>query len=513
MKLVTAGQMRSLEEAVFASGVSQPQLMDTAGRAVAVAIRERLGGARARRIVVLVGPGNNGGDGLVAARHLYDFGADIIVFLLTGRSPADTNLAVLHDRGIEVQALDGAQAESMLYEAIDRADVVVDAVLGIGKQRPLEGAIAAVFERLQRRRAQLFAIDVPTGVDSDSGEADPHAARSDVTFTLGFSKIGLHLLPGSEYAGDVEVLDIGLARSAEDTLQSELITSDWARARLPERPSESNKGTFGRVLVVAGCENYMGAAVLASMGALRAGAGLVTLASIGAVRASVAAMLPEVTHLPLPEADGGIDAAAGDLIARALPAYSALLIGPGLGLSPGTQAMVRGVLTAPATAAVPVVIDADALNALSRMPGWSDEIKAPAVLTPHPGEIARLLASNAVAVQSARVATATQAAAHWRQTVVLKGAHSIVARPNGEAVISPHATAVLATAGTGDVLAGAIAGLIAQGLEPYDAAGLGVYLHGAAGETFKPEYGHAGMLASELGPAIARVAHVLRQDE
>ena len=513
MKLVTADQMRSLEEAVFASGVSQPQLMDTAGRAVAVAIRERLGGARARRIVVLVGPGNNGGDGLVAARHLYDFGADIIVFLLTARPHGDANLAILNDRGIEVQAVDSPQAESALYEAIDRADLVVDSVLGIGHQRPLDGLIAAVFDRLQKRRSQLFAVDVPTGVDSDSGEVGEHAARADVTFTLGFAKIGLHLLPGSEFAGDVEVLDIGLARTAEETILTELITSDWARARLPERPSESNKGPFGRVLVVAGCDNYMGAAVLASMGALRAGAGLVTLASIASVRASVAGMLPEVTHLPLPDEDGGIGAAAGDAIVKALPAYSALLIGPGLGLSPGTQAMVRGVLTAPVTASVPVVIDADALNALSRMPGWADEIKAPAVLTPHPGEIARLLGSNAAAVQSARVATATEAASNWRQTVVLKGAHSIVARPNGEAVISPHATAVLATAGTGDVLAGAIAGLIAQGLEPYDAAGLGVYLHGAAGETFKPEYGHAGMLASELGPAIAKVAHVLRHDE
>jgi NAD(P)H-hydrate epimerase len=267
------------------------------------------------------------------------------------------------------------------------------------------------------------------------------------------------------------------------------------------------------VLVVAGSANYTGAAVLASIGALRAGAGLVTLASTAPVRAAVAALLPEVTHLPLPEADDGIDATAGDAIVRALPAYSALLIGPGLGLAPGTQAMVRGVLTAPAVASMPVVIDADALNALSRMPGWSNEVKAPAVLTPHPGEIARRLGNTASDVQASRVATATDAAANWRQTVVLKGAHSIVAQPGGEALISPHATAVLATAGTGDVLAGAIAGLIAQGLEPYDAAGLGVYLHGAAGETFSSEYGHSGMLASELGPAIARVAHQLRRDE
>jgi NAD(P)H-hydrate epimerase len=509
MKLVTAEQMRALEGAAFASGTSQDQLMENAGRALAVAMRERLGGARARRIVVLVGPGNNGGDGLVAARHLYDFGADIVVFLLAPRSAEDANLKILHDRGIEVQALDSPGSESNLNEAIDRADVVLDAVLGIGARRPLDGPIAAVFEHLKRRRAQLFAVDVPTGVDADSGEVDPHAARADVTFTLGFSKIGLHLLPGSEYCGQIEVLDIGLARRAGEAIDTELLTPDWARDRLPERPSESNKGTFGRVLVVAGSENYTGAAVLASIGALRAGAGLVTLASIAPVRAAVAANLPEVTHLPLPEAEGGIDGAAGDLIARALPGFSALLIGPGLGLAPGTQAMVRGVLTAPAAAAIPVVIDADAINALSRFQGWPDEIRAATVLTPHPGEIARLMKSDIASVQASRVQTATRSAGEWRQTVVLKGAHSIVAHPDGRAVISPHATAVLATAGTGDVLAGAIAGLIAQGVEPFEAAGLAVYLHGAAAEAYTEDYGHSGMLASELGPSLARVAHRL----
>ena len=262
MKLVTADQMRALEEAAFATGTSATQLMENAGRALAVAIREHLGGARARRIVVLVGPGNNGGDGLVAARHLYDFGADIIVYLLAPRPAGDPNLSILRDRGMDVFQVDETQSESSLQEALDRADVVVDAVFGIGRRRPLEGAFAAVFDHLKRRRALLFAVDLPTGVDPDSGDVDPHAARADVTFTLGFSKIGLHLLPGSEYAGQVEVLDIGLERYAGETIKTELLTAEWARSRLPERPSESNKGTFGRVLIVAGSVNYTGAAAL-----------------------------------------------------------------------------------------------------------------------------------------------------------------------------------------------------------------------------------------------------------
>ena len=513
MKLVTAAQMRALEDAAFAAGTTQPQLMENAGRAIAVAIREQLGGARARRIVVLAGPGNNGGDGLIAARHLYDFGADVLAYVLAPRPAGDPILDSVKSRGIEViDVSDRSSLDGVLQEALDRADVVMDAVLGIGRFRPLEGLIAAVFDHLKRRRAQLFAIDLPTGIDADSGAADPHAARADLTLTLGFSKLGLYTLPGSEYAGQVEVLDIGLERHAGDSIQTELLTADWARERLPERPAESNKGTFGRVLAVAGSLSYTGAAALASMGALRAGAGLVTLATVPAVRSAVAPALPEVTYLSLAELDGGIDEPAGDLIARSVANYSALLIGPGLGLALGTQAVVRGVLTAPAVADIPVVVDADALNALSRLPGWHEELKSQAVLTPHPGELARLTGKTVPEVQQARVDIARECARAWRQTVVLKGAHTIVARPDGQAIVSPYANAALATAGTGDVLAGAIAGLIAQGVEPYDAAGLAVYLHGAAAETFRDEYGHSGLLATELGQALARTAHRLRSE-
>jgi NAD(P)H-hydrate epimerase len=246
---------------------------------------------------------------------------------------------------------------------------------------------------------------------------------------------------------------------------------------------------------------------------LRAGAGLVTLACVPAVRNAIAAAVPEVTYLPVPEFEGGIDEPAGDLIARALPSYSALLIGPGLGLTIGAQAVVRGVLTSPAVEALPVVIDADALNALARLPGWHAELRTHAVLTPHPGELARLVNKSVPEVQQARVDIARESAAVWRQTLVLKGAHTIVARPDGQVLVSPYATAALATASTGDVLAGAIAGLIAQGVEPYDAAGLAVYLHGAAAEAFRGDYGHSGLLASELGPAIARAAERLRRGE
>jgi NAD(P)H-hydrate epimerase len=503
--------MRALEDAAFAAGATQAGLMENAGRAVAGTIRGHLGDARARRVLVLVGPGNNGGDGLVAARHLHDFGGDVRVALLTPRPDNDPNLAELARREIECVPVDGA--EPALQDAIRRADAIIDAVLGTGRQRPLEGPIGDIFDALKQRRGLLFAVDVPTGLDADTGQVDPHCVAADVTLTLGFSKLGLHIWPGSDYAGEVDVLDIGLDPSVAASIPTELMNRPWARSTLPSRPPVSNKGTFGRVLVVAGSPAYTGAAVLACLGALRAGAGLVTLACVAAVRASVSAILPEVTYLLLPDEDGVPAATAGDLVARQVSGYDAMLIGPGIGLANNTQAMVRGLLAAPAVKSMPAVVDADALNALSRRRGWHWEVACRAVLTPHPGELARLTESSVEEVQAARLSQARDRAAEWQQTVVLKGANTVVARPDGAALVSPYANAVLATAGTGDVLAGTIAGLLAQDVDPFEAAGLGVYLHAAAGEELSRTYGPSGMLASELGTAIARTAAQLRQPE
>ncbi|HLF71330.1 MAG TPA: NAD(P)H-hydrate epimerase, partial [Dehalococcoidia bacterium] len=385
MKLVTSAEMRAIEERAFAAGSTAEGLMQNAGRAVAVAVAHHLGSARGRRIVVLVGPGNNGGDGLVAARYLGADGAAVSVFLLTKRPGDDPNLAALgaHD-GVAIVQLSAVDAA--FRDVVARADAVIDAVLGTGRQRPLDGVVADVFEALKTHRKPLFALDLPTGVDADTGAVDPHAAAADVTLALGYSKLGLHIGEGAAHTGRVEVLDIGLDPKLGDGIATELLTPEWARAALPERPAISNKGTFGRVLVVAGSPRYLGAAGLACLGALRAGAGLVTLASVEPVRAAVAAYLPEVTHLPLPEHDGEPTPDAGAAVLRGLEGYDALLIGPGLGQASRTQMLVRGLLSA--VESLPVVIDADALNALAKAPAWPSLIAGRAVLTPHPGELA-----------------------------------------------------------------------------------------------------------------------------
>src|SRR5688572_2320325 len=513
MKLVTADQMRAIEAAAFASGVTQTDLMETAGRAVAQAVRDRLGGARAQRILVLVGGGNNGGDGLVAARYLHDEGADVRVYLLAPRSDSDANFAAVQHRDIEIVSLTAEDAAQTIAQDLVRTDAVIDAILGIGAARPLEGAVAATMDALAHRRCLLFAVDTPTGVNADTGEVDPHAAMTDLTLALGYSKLGLNLLPGSAHAGEVEVLDIGLDPVLGADIDVEMTTADWARQVLPERPLVSNKGTFGRVLVVAGSENYVGAATLSCLGALRAGAGLVTVASRSIVRAAVASQLPEVTFLPLPEDGNDIAGNAGDTVLQALPAYDVLLIGPGLGQSRGAQALVRGLLTAPAIADVPVVADADALNALAKVPSWHEHLACRAVLTPHPGELSRLAHSTIRDIQGDRLDTARDCASSWGQVLVLKGAQTVVADRTGAALISPFANAALATAGTGDVLAGCIAGLQAQGVQPFLAAGLGVYLHGASGELYADDFGPSGLLASELGAGIAMAAASLRRGE
>ncbi|MEE8369474.1 MAG: NAD(P)H-hydrate epimerase, partial [Dehalococcoidia bacterium] len=282
MKLVTVAEMQAAEKS---AGVPVSQLMENAGLAVAQEAWLLLGEVAERRIVVLAGPGNNGGDGLVAARHLREWGGEVSVYLLKGRDKKDPVFAPLAEAKVPTTTAeeDGKQGYKRLDELLGGADLVIDALLGTGRARPIEGALAEVLERLQSARGRtlpprLLAVDVPTGLDADTGAADPRCVAADGTVALGYSKVGLHVLPGAQLAGRVEVVEIGIPKSAESEGWTELMTARWARSVLPERPAGAHKGTFGRALVVAGSPRYVGAAYLACMGGLRSGAGLVTLA-------------------------------------------------------------------------------------------------------------------------------------------------------------------------------------------------------------------------------------------
>jgi NAD(P)H-hydrate epimerase len=543
MRLVTVAEMQAAEQDC---GIPVEQLMENAGLAVAQEAWLLLGELADRRILVLCGPGNNGGDGLVAARHLKDWGADVAVALLTPR-PDDPNLAPLTEREVPTSVLElegrekgeGGDGFGRLEEALAGSELVIDALLGTGRGRPIEGPLATVMIRLRAARERrlpprLIAVDLPTGVDADTGAVDPLTVAADHTATFQWSKIGLHVLPGSQYAGRVEVVDIGIpdagrpggAAGQGEPLTyvggegptyvgatTELMNDRWAREVLPPRPLGAHKGDFGSAMVVAGSPRYTGAAYLACMGGLRTGAGIVTLACARSIYPILAAKLTEATFEPLDDTDGYLTAREASQVHRSLAErpYQALLVGPRHGQGGDPQAFMKALLpllVAGETTAL--VIDADGLNNLAKIDRWPGMLALPSILTPHPGELSRLTGLPVSEIQADRLGVARRYATEWGVALVLKGANTIVAAADGRARISPFANPGLASGGTGDVLAGVITGLAAQGVDPFDAASLGVYLHGLAAEHVRRDLGAAGMLAGDLLPALPRVMKELK---
>ncbi len=508
--------MREIEDRAEAGGVSKAALMENAGLEVADYIRGHVKNLVGMTVVVLVGPGNNGGDGLVAARHLDAWGARVTVCLCRDNPEHVGKVDYLRGKRVTIIRLDDDDGAAQLGEALQLAQIVVDAVLGTGRSRPITGPTAGALDLLREARGangtiRLLALDVPTGLDADTGAVDPKAVPSDVTLTLGNPKAGLYRFPGAEYAGEIEVLDIGMPNGLDSDIEFELMTDEWARSALLDRPLSGHKGTFGKALIVGGSRNYVGAPYLAATAAGRVGAGLVTLAVPESLQMAVAAKAVEPTYLPLPEVSQGVPSVeAADLIAQQADGYQALLMGPGIGQADSTGNMVKRLLL-DGGRLPPVVVDADGLNVLASWPEWWNHFSQEAVLTPHPGEMARLTGRSTKEIQEHRVEIAVESAMSWRKTVVLKGAFTVVASPDGSTRLSPFANSAMATAGTGDVLAGTIAGLLAQGVATEDAAALGVYLHGLAGERAGAEFGDAGMLAGDLLPELPKAIRDIRQ--
>ena len=519
MKVVTAEQMRDVDHAAADIGLTTDILMENAGRAIAEETRKLLGEVIGRHILVIVGPGNNGGDGLVAARYLGDWGAEVSIYLCSQRSDDDKNLVLTQERDITTLHVDQEGDFSGLDKLLASSEVVLDSIFGTGRSRTIEGVFKEVLTRLiaaKEERPGLFvvAVDMPSGLDANTGAIDLSCPRADATITLGYPKVGLYSFPGAERAGRIITVDIGIPLSLVQDITTELITEDWARSVLPERYLDANKGIFGKVMVVAGSINYIGAAYLACMGAARTGAGLVTLATARNLQPILAAKLTEATYVPLPESEiGVISAKATSVLQKALPGYQTLLMGCGLGQHAQVVKFVRSTISSlPQTSPPALVLDADALNTLAQIPHWWQELSRDAILTPHPGEMARLAGISVNEVQQQRLEIARKKAEEWQKVIVLKGAYTIVAAPDGRVKISQTSNPGLASAGTGDVLAGVISGLAAQGLPLFDAAACGVYLHAQAGEVVKREMGDAGMLASDLLPVLPRVIAELKVD-
>ena len=516
MKIVTVEQMRRLEQACPPLGISIDSLMENAGLAVARQARRLLGVVAGSRILVLVGSGNNGGDGLVAARHLQRWGARVTVYILLPRPADDPKLRLAEDEEVTVKSSSDDPNLKALDAEMARSRLVIDAVLGTGRARPLEGVVKEALLHLAdfrsaRSDVQVIALDLPTGLDADTGLVDPACPQADVSVALAYPKVGHVQFPGAERVGRLEVVDIGIPDRLAEDVTLELLTAEAAEACLPRRQLDAHKGTFGHALVIAGSRDFVGAAYLASQAAARVGAGLVTVAAPEGIYPMLASKLTEVIHLPLPQDDDGmVNHAAAKMVKETLTHYDAVMVGCGMGRSKGAQAFLNELLTAEPSLSIPMLIDADGLNNLSTLPTWWHTLKCPTVLTPHPGEMSTLTGIPTSQIQASRIETARVHSSLWGATVVLKGAHTVVAHSDGRCYVSPFANPGLASGGTGDVLSGIIVGLMAQGAAPQDAAMAGVYIHGLAGERIRGELGEAGMLAGDLLPTLPGVLRWLR---
>lgn len=509
MKVLTSEEMRQAEAFAAEHGTSLTVLMRNAAEATADAARRLLGSDR-RRIVIAAGPGNNGGDGLVTAALLADLGYRTIAGVVRRKDNPDPPYLQAAQAGVQLVDLEGPAGMDEFTDAVRGAGLVIDALFGTGKIRKIAGAAAGALKALSLRPAgaPLLSVDLPSGLNADTGEVDELTPNANLTVTFGCPKLGLYLFPGAGHAGDVEVAGIGIPAAAFEASDIALIDEQSAAALLPERPRGGHKGTFGKVLVVAGSSRYVGAAYLACAAAGRSGSGIVTLATGESTYRLLAGKLVEPTFLPLPENGAGqLDKRSAAAVLSELDRYDSLVIGPGLGRSEASDIAILGILR---NTTVPTVVDADALNVLSTLQEWESSLPEKCVLTPHSGELSRLIGVDITAIEGDRIGTARSVAGKAGRTVILKGAHTLVADPCGGMAIQPNANPALSTGGTGDVLAGIIGGLLAQGLQTGDAARLGVYLHAAAAREWSKENGSAGLLASDLLVQIPRAIHSLR---
>jgi NAD(P)H-hydrate epimerase len=497
--------MQAADRAAIRGGVASLELMENAAGALVDELLGRL--PSSRRVVVVCGPGNNGGDGLAAARLLAGRGVGVSLFTLSDaagyRGDPGENVARARAHGLELFALSARGGRSKLSQALASADAVVDALFGTGLSRGLSGSASNAVAAINASGLPVVAADLPSGLSADSGALLGPCVRADVTVAFAAPKLCHVFFPARQFCGTVVVRDIGIPRAALARVAGKLslVEAEDIRLLLPPRRLDAHKADFGRLAVIAGSRGKAGAAVLCARAALRAGAGLVTVFCPESLEAIVVAALPEAMTLGLEEKRGALTAKAGRAILEALEGFDAAVIGPGLGTAAGTVAAIEDVAR---KAGVPLVGDADFLNAFAGRPGALAGRRAPTVLTPHPGEAGRLLGVSGQAVQADRARAAAKLARRSRAVVVLKGAGTLTATPDGRLAANPTGTPLLATAGSGDVLAGAIGALVAGGLSARDAAIAGVYLHGAAAELLAADLGDAGLLTADLADALPR---------
>ncbi len=516
MRLVTAAEMRAIDRhAIDTVGIPGLVLMENAGLKVLFTLEKCLGGLKGKRFTIICGKGNNGGDGLVVARHLHNNHLPLHVFLVYPpeelSADARTNLAILRQSGHQPIVMAGTEDLERLRIALEFSDCVIDALFGTGFAGEIEGYPREVVAIANEGNLRRVAIDVPSGLEATTGHVAQTTFQAHLTVTLGAPKIGLFLYPGRDAAGEVWVADIGLPPPTFEAVPSEhtLLTREVVASLLPARPDQGHKGTFGHVLILAGSQDYQGAGVLSTYGALRSGAGLVTLGMPRGVAGRLSCdILPDVIVRTFGEADGGF-ALEPDDVRGFSGVYHALVAGPGWGKGRARQHSLQVLLEGWPGG---LVLDADALNALAEGGGRSSDAEN-LVLTPHLGEMSRLLGRPVGAIQADPVGAAREFVARQPCVLVLKSATTVVMGPDGHAFLCSRPNAGLARGGAGDLLSGLIGGLLAQGLGGLRAALLGVFLHAEAGAIARAELGPEAMTISEVASLLPRAFLRLRQGE
>ncbi len=496
--------MAAADRAAIEAGTPSLTLMERAGREVALAAIRLAGGAYGARVMIACGKGNNAGDGFVAARHLAARGAFPVVALLEDPSSLRGDARLNFERLGRIRTL--SLEEGSFRAELRRATVVIDALFGTGFRGALAGSAARMVEAINASGLPVVSVDIPSGVDGETGRVEGPAVRCRVTVVMGALKAGLVLHPGTEHAGDLQVADIGISEKllAGDLAMAE--AHDVARA-LGSRPPTAHKRSVGTALVIAGSVGMSGAAALAAGGALRAGAGLVTVATPASVAGAIDQTVLEAITLALPETGRGtIEASALSTVIDRAAGVDAVAIGPGLSTDAETVELVRKLV---ASLERPLVIDADGLNALAADLEPVAQRTAPTLLTPHPGELARLLRTGSSQIQADRIGAAREAAKRTGAVVVLKGYRSVVAAPSGEAVLVPVGGPALATGGTGDVLTGVATALLAGGLDPFAAGWAAAWVHGRAGDLAAERLGVRSVIAGDLLSTLPQVLHEL----
>ncbi len=510
LPLVTADQMREMDRITIEElGVPGVVLMEVAGRGAAELVADLAPSLLGWRVAVICGAGNNGGDGYVVARHLAFWGAEVTVFLLAPedrvRGDARVNYDIIQRMGLPMRWLTEDPLPEDLLEQFAEYDCLVDALLGTGLSSDVRGRYHTVIDAMNAAHTLTVAVDIPSGLSSDTGQPLGIAVEADATATFACSKIGLITHPGAEFAGDVRVVDIGIPTDLTDRLgvQCHLLQTADARSLLPRRRLGGHKGTYGHVLCVAGSPGKTGAAVLCARGAARVGAGLVTVAAPADAQGAIAAHMVETMSDTYAESSTGLDAAeAIHRLTALVRGKSALVMGPGI---PTSEAMFEVLRELVGELTLPMVLDADALNLVSRTPSPLKQASAPVIITPHPGEMARLLQTTVPEVQADRIATARRAAEGFGVWVALKGARTVLASPDGRVFVNATGNPGMGTGGMGDVLTGMLGGLLAQRLDPFEALQLGVLLHGLAGDRAAERVGQHGLLANDLLEELPRI--------